>query len=130
MAREQDNFAVAPDSLTGFDGTGYLADMPLEISQREWFSNKARHAALDGFGDMTRIIHNGQHDKGNFRIQLTHPSQEFQSGHVRHHPIADDKVQRSPGFSEFVPRTLAIFRHVNVRDAKMMQSKLYHCANI
>jgi hypothetical protein len=35
MAREPNNSAAVHDSLSGFDGSGGLVDMLLEISQRE-----------------------------------------------------------------------------------------------
>ena len=63
MAREPNNSEAVHDPLSGFDGSGDLVDMQLEISQRDWLSDKARHAALRSLCDISRVIHNGQHDK-------------------------------------------------------------------
>ena len=68
MASELNNSAAVYDPLSGFDGSGDLVDILLEISQREWLSDKARHAALRSFSDIFHAIHNGQHDKKGFRI--------------------------------------------------------------
>ena len=78
MAREPNNSGAVHEPLSGFDGSGGLVDMLLEISQREWFSDKARHAALRSLRDISRVIHNGQHDKKDLWIWFTHLSQEFQ----------------------------------------------------
>ena len=75
-----------------------LLDLGHQLVIGEWLADVVRHPGLDRLDHVLLVAATGDHDeRGSLEVFLgTAPGQQFEAGHLRHLPIAEDQVDVLP----------------------------------